>query len=569
MINQVTFSYPTRADEIALQDATLFFPAGETTFVIGKSGSGKSTLGQLLVRFYQPSSGQVLLDHVPLNSLDVHWLRQNVTLVEQHSVLFNDSIYNNIALGLRSGTVSMDDVKNAVSFAMLEQVVDSLPAGLETNLGARGSSFSGGQKQRIALARARIRDTPILILDESTSALDYVTRAIILHAIRSWRAGKTTIIITHDISQIQPDDFLYLLDNAQVLQEGYRKDLDNQSGLLQSILSSHVEEKHDHESDHSEDELEDVETDELMSLYRDSWVTSAPARRPLSAVLFGQSVLSAFQVESVPGQSDASIIVTDGKLPRLRDEEKNVPKEEDQSLQATYVSRKSLPEPLSPISDASGLNQFNTARTSRTLVNERSSRRYSIKEKDNSARPVSQRLARPMSSHYAYSKRLSVAAAHTSHLPQPGKDSRRKKFRTQLDHERLADRFRLTSESLSLAHILRTVWPSLNWKSRLALLAAILATIVHAVATPVFAWVFSQLLTTFYEAEDVKDKVIRYVMIILGIAVVDGLAEYIMFYLFDSVAQTWVLTLKTRAMRRILAQPREFFDKDENNMVRL
>lgn len=492
-----------------------------------------------------------------------------MTLVEQHSVLFNDSIHNNIALGVQSGTVSMDEVKNAVSFAMLEQVVDGLPAGLETNLGARGSSFSGGQKQRIALARARIRDTPILILDESTSALDYVTRAIILHAIRSWRAGKTTIIITHDISQIQSDDFLYLLDNAQVLQEGYRKDLDNQSGLFQSILSSHIEEKHDHQSDHSEDELEGVETDELMSLYRDSWVTSAPARRPLSAVLFGQSVLSAFQVESAPGQFDASIIKTDGQSIQLRDEEICAPKEEDQSLQAPYFSRKPPPEPLSPISDASGLDQFNTARTSRTLVDERLSRRYSIKEKDSSARPDSQRLARPISSHYAYSKRFSIATARTSQLPQPGKDSRRKKFRSQLNNERLFDTFKSPSESLSLTHILRTVWPSLNWTSRIALLAAILATIVHAVATPVFAWVFSQLLATFYEAEDVKAKAIRYVIIILGIAVVDGLAEYTMFYLFDSVAQTWVLTLKTKAMRRILSQPREFFDKDENNMVRL
>jgi len=125
-----------------------------------------------------------LLDRVSVSELDVQWLRQNVTLVEQHSVLFRDTILNNITIGNQSGTISMDDVKNAVSFAMLDPVVESLPAGLHTSLEAEGGSLSGGQRQRMALARAQIRDTPILILDESTSALDYVTRAAILRAIR-------------------------------------------------------------------------------------------------------------------------------------------------------------------------------------------------------------------------------------------------------------------------------------------------------------------------------------------------------------------------------------------------
>ncbi|KAJ4992694.1 ABC a-pheromone efflux pump [Stagonosporopsis vannaccii] len=563
----VTFSYPTRVDKIALKDATLFFPAGETTFVIGRSGSGKSTLGQLLVRFYQPSSGQVLLDHVPLDTLDVHWLRQNVTLVEQHSVLFNDSIHNNIALGDQSGSVSMDGVKNAVSFAMLEKVVEDLSAGFETNLGAKGGSLSGGQKQRLALARARVRDTPVLILDESTSALDYVTRAMILHAIRGWRTGKTTIVITHDISQIQSDDFLYLLDSAHVLQEGYRKDLEIQSGIFQSFLNSHVEGKDGSHDGCSEDELDDAETDELMSLYRDSWFASTPVKRPLSAVLFGQSVLSAFQAESPPGQADAVNSITDDLFSELCDEENNAPEEEYQLSKAAHVSQKPWPEPLSPISDASRLDQFNTVRTSRTLVNDRLSRHYSAKEKKICSRPVSQ--ARPISSHSVCPKRLSVTTARTSQLPKPGKDSPRKMPRTNLNHEKLADVLPLRSDSYSLTDILKTVWPILNWKSRSALLAAISATLVHAVATPVFAWIFSKLLATFYAVEDVKAEAIRYVVVILGIAVVDGLAEYIMFYLYDCVAQSWVLSLKTEAVRRILAQPSDFFDKDENSMVHL
>jgi ATP-binding cassette subfamily B (MDR/TAP) protein 1 len=157
---------------------SLFFPAGETTFVIGKSGSGKSTLGQLLARFYQPTSGQILLDSLSLHEIDVKWLRDNVMLVEQHSVLFNETIQQNITLGKLGSTVSLEDVENAIKFAMLDTIVRDLPDGLNTELGMKGDSLSGGQKQRMALARAKIRDTPVLILDESTSALDYITRGI-------------------------------------------------------------------------------------------------------------------------------------------------------------------------------------------------------------------------------------------------------------------------------------------------------------------------------------------------------------------------------------------------------
>ncbi|KAJ8111114.1 hypothetical protein OPT61_g6208 [Boeremia exigua] len=571
LIKQVTFSYPTRADEIALRDATLFFPAGETTFVIGKSGSGKSTLGQLLVRFYQPSSGQILLDHVPLNKLDVHWLRQNITLVEQHSVLFNDSIYNNITLGDRSGTATMDDVKDAISFAILESVVEGLPTGLETNLGAKGGSLSGGQKQRMALARARIRNTPILILDESTSALDYVTRSMILHAIREWRNGKTTVVITHDISQIQPDDFLYLLDNAQVLQEGYRKDLEAQPGVFQSFLESREEEKEDMQDEHVlNDEVDDAPTDELISLYRESWTMPTQVRRPLSAALFGQSVLSSFQAEDAPDQYDILPGRTNGMMSILSERHQSIQKEEQNIAPVNHVSLKPPPEPLSPMSEVSGSNPFNTARTSRTLLNDRISRPFSYKDKeDYQIRPVSHESFRPTSRDSAYPKRLSIATARTSHLPQPGKPSRRRRLRPSLGRGNPAEDPDLRSGSLPISHILGSVWPNIGWRSRLALLTAVLATLVHAVATPVFAWVLSQLLATFYAVNDTKTEAIRYVLIILGIAVIDGLAEYVMFYLFDCVAQSWVMTLKSEAMRRIFAQPREFFDKEENSMIRL
>ena len=147
-------------------------------------------MGQLLVRFYQPSFGRISLDGVPIEEIDVQWLRQNVTLVEQHAVLFNDTIRSNLALGKPGYALDMQDISDAVKFAMLEPVIEGLPDGLYTDLGMKGESLSGGQKQRLALARARIRDSPVLILDESMSALDYITRAGILEAIREWQKGR-------------------------------------------------------------------------------------------------------------------------------------------------------------------------------------------------------------------------------------------------------------------------------------------------------------------------------------------------------------------------------------------
>ncbi|KAJ4413300.1 ATP-dependent permease [Didymella pomorum] len=568
----VTFSYPTRTDEIALKDATIFFPAGETTFVIGKSGSGKSTLGQLLVRFYQPSSGQIFLDHVSLNELDVHWLRENVTLVEQHSILFDDTVRNNIALGDRNGIMTIEDIKNSISFAMVGPVVESLPAGLETHLGAKGSSLSGGQRQRMALARARIRDTPVLILDESTSALDYVTRAMVLHGIREWRQGKTTIVITHDITQIQLDDFVYLLDKSQVLQEGYRKDLEVEAGMFQSFLASPEAKKVDTDDEFdSGEEMDGDEEDELVSLYRDSWVPP-PTKRPLSAVLFGQSVLSSFHAEIRSPSIELTNTITNRaakRLSRATHEETSTREEEDIFPPVEEAQLRPPPEPMSPVSPTSPvMNTLNTSRTSRTLLNDPISRTYSMSEKDYD-RPLSKASSRPMSSHLAYPKRLSIAVDSTSHHPQPAKRSRRKQLRSKLSRERLANIPPPPTDSLSITHILKTVWPVIDWRSRLTVCMAMLATLVHAATTPIFAWVFSQLLSTFYAVEDTKAEALRYILIILGLAVVDGLAEYVMFYLYDCVAQSWTQGLKTEAMRRILAQPREFFDKEENSIARL
>ncbi|KAJ5731383.1 uncharacterized protein N7483_005891 [Penicillium malachiteum] len=217
----------------------IFFPAEETTFVIGKSGSGKSTLGQLLMRFYLPTSGQILIDGHSIESLDINWIRNNITLLEQRSVLFNDSVLQNFMFGRHdSESISKRDIEDSIELAMLQNTIGGLPRGIDTSVGPGGSFLSGGQRQRVAIARAGLRDTPILILDEPTSALDQTNRVAVMKAIRRWRRRKTTIIITHDMSQISESDFVYILEHGSIMQSGFRHELQNRAGCEKYFSSS-------------------------------------------------------------------------------------------------------------------------------------------------------------------------------------------------------------------------------------------------------------------------------------------------------------------------------------------
>jgi len=191
ILRQVLFAYPSNLQQPVLNNATFFFPAGEITFVVGKSGSGKSTLGNLLMKYYEPLRGDILIDGHSIQTLDADWLRQNVTLVQQQSVLFNETVYQNIAFG-KQDHVAMEDVLSASETGDLGQTLIDLPKGLDTLVGSNGKSLSGGQQQRIAIARARLRDAPIVILDEATSALDQTSKHKIMEEIRKSSLRKNT-----------------------------------------------------------------------------------------------------------------------------------------------------------------------------------------------------------------------------------------------------------------------------------------------------------------------------------------------------------------------------------------
>ncbi|KAK9467033.1 P-loop containing nucleoside triphosphate hydrolase protein [Lipomyces arxii] len=236
----VTFAYPSRPQDIILKDLTLKIPAKQLVFFVGSSGSGKSTIHQLLLNLYQPQSGNVALGGANVNFLLPSWLRRQVTVVQQDSVLFKDTIAENIKLGAAEPEkVNDEDIKRAVRFSMLAETVNDLPDGIDTYLSQGGTDLSGGQRQRIALARAVVRDSPILVLDEATSSLDLISRALIVDAVRVWRKHKTTIIITHDIAQIHADDNVVVMKEGRLVSQGTRRDLElNNDAPFMGLVNS-------------------------------------------------------------------------------------------------------------------------------------------------------------------------------------------------------------------------------------------------------------------------------------------------------------------------------------------
>ena len=220
----VTFAYGK--DKETLKDVNTKINAGQTIAIVGKSGSGKSTLVNLIPRFYDVGSGSIEIDDVPIESYTIKSLRSNISLVTQEVTLFNETIENNIVYGGHSN----QDISDAIQASHIDEFIDELPEGLQTKVGDQGILLSGGQRQRIAIARALLKDAPILILDEATSALDSESEKFIQKAFDRLMENRTTFVIAHRLSTIENADKILVLSNGKIVEEGTHEELLNQDG---------------------------------------------------------------------------------------------------------------------------------------------------------------------------------------------------------------------------------------------------------------------------------------------------------------------------------------------------
>ncbi|KAJ5615946.1 hypothetical protein N7537_001060 [Penicillium hordei] len=505
-------------DQCVLKPSSFFFPAGETTFVIGKSGSGKSTLSQLLMRFYLPTSGEILIDHNPMQELDTNWIRNNITLLEQKSVLFNESVLTNIAFGRQDHeTITKEDVKDPIELAMLENTIDGLPKGIDTCVGPGGNFLSGGQRQRVAIARAKLRDTPILILDEPSSALDHTNRVAVMKAIREWRKGKTTIIITHDMSQIMEQDFLYILEQGSIVNSGYRYAVEVSPGSEKYFhtkgngrLETNTQNKRDIPWESSSSESYDTlrpPTDFFgHHRSRTSW---AQGHIPPSFRSGSLDLTTRRNSEYVVGNGDSTVqdwsqrfsFMAEGCSPQRDLKEITIPTEEVEMVHINDQGLNSDPRP----------NEYTATDQSETKRSRRShGRRKKSKEQ---------------------------------HIPK----------------ERMTP----------LSQIMGTILSTLTMRQRIILFLGFAAALAHASATPIFSYCLSQLFGTFYAGTNSGHLTMTWSLAVLGVSFGDGLASFFMHYFLELCGEAWLDSFRRNAFERILNQPRAWFEKDGNGSLRL
>ncbi|WPR74186.1 ABC transporter ATP-binding protein [Algoriphagus sp. NG3] len=231
-LRNVSFAYQ---DTLVLQEIDFTLKKGKTIALVGPSGGGKSTLADLVPRFYDPTAGEIVLDGKSLKSFDLHDLRSLMGIVTQESILFNDTVYNNIAFGVNHAT--KEQVIEAAKIANAHEFIVKMEQDYQTSIGERGSKLSGGQRQRLSIARAVLKNPPILILDEATSALDSESEHLVQEALTKLMSNRTTLVIAHRLSTIQHADEILVIEQGRIIQRGTHSELMQAEGLYQKLSS--------------------------------------------------------------------------------------------------------------------------------------------------------------------------------------------------------------------------------------------------------------------------------------------------------------------------------------------
>lgn len=517
---KVSFVYPTQPDQIVLKPSSFFFPAGETTFVIGKSGSGKSTLTQLLMRFYLPTSGEILIDGNPMQTLNINWIRNNISLLEQRSVLFNESVITNIAFGCRDHeAVRRVDVEKSIEFAMLQSTIDGLPQGGDTCVGPGGSFLSGGQRQRVAIARAQLRDTPILILDEPTSALDHMNRVAVMKALREWRKGKTTIIITHDMSHILDQDYLYILEHGSIVQSGFRHEVEKLPGSEKYFYSTKQSGTREGES------ISTPVEKESHSIWDSSSLESLDDLQPAIPRRVRHNRRESWAQHHIPPGFRSSTWEMAGKRHAIysaQPEESTQYVSHDRSVSLSFAGVSKKTE-----APQDGLNDYIS---------------MAVEELEMA--------------------QFDPRGLKTDSLRRYSKPRRRHNNRDRSPKHSKAWRKAKEDGLTPLSQIMSTIIPNLSPRQRVILFLGIASALAHASATPIFSFCLSQLFSTFYAGTNSAKLTMTWSLAVLGVSFGDGLASFFMHYFLEYCGEAWMDALRRRAFQRVLDQPRAWFEED-------
>lgn len=622
-INDVAFAYPSNPACTVLGPASFFFPAGELSFVVGRSGSGKSTLGALLIKLHNPRTGGILLDGVPLQALDTDWLRTNVVLVQQRSVLFHDTLAANVALGNvavfsspdvnGNAVVSYDEVKAACEAALLQTAIASLAHGLDTIVGGStsGASLSGGQTQRVALARARLRDPPVLILDEATSALDLTSRTLIMESLREWRKGKTTIVITHDVAQIEDEDYVYVLDRGRLVQEGFRRDLmaqrrglfaklvaavddsDKKSvtrdGVEKMMTTDAVAASADPDSDTEQEQFHPDSRPRQIAKVLSQWL--AP-EQPWRLSQYGSSdrMSHRFSISMMAayGSSQLERQIWNAPLQRIPDDESHrigCPRNRRftvSSMMTGYKDRRDSgrsehdelelvehstwsPIELESSATSSPESRSRPRKPSLALITQtgRSVRAARLASFTRNRRQWEAPAAMPTSLTVDKERKDSIASTASSVRTVYGSNievpSHRRK-QTILD-----------PSTLSISRILFSAPGALGTRDRILLVLGLLSCVISAAGIPAFSYVLARLLSTFWSPPG-TDPVVsgrQWALYLFAIAACTCASEYTSRYFMERVAAEWVAVLRVHSLRAVLRQRKSFLQRRKHAAHRI
>ncbi|MBK5286272.1 MAG: ATP-binding cassette domain-containing protein, partial [Bacteroidia bacterium] len=229
----VSFAYREGETGYVLRNVNLSISRGSTIALVGQSGSGKTTLADMLPRYYDPSEGEILIDGIDIRDLSLNALRKLLGVVSQESILFNDTVFNNIAFGMND--VKEENVIHAAKVANAHQFITEMPDGYQTNIGDRGGKLSGGQRQRISIARAILKNPPILILDEATSALDSESERLVQESLLKLMENRTSIVIAHRLSTIMHADEIIVLQRGEIIERGKHAVLLEKRGVYKKL----------------------------------------------------------------------------------------------------------------------------------------------------------------------------------------------------------------------------------------------------------------------------------------------------------------------------------------------